>query len=85
MNKFPDFQSLDELVAFWEKHDAADYADDFEEVGSEAMPGVRRRVLEIELDDELFAELDSLAKKLGKTSDRLAREWVQERISTGNG
>lgn len=45
MSKIPDFQTLDELVEFWENHDFADYWDELEEVDSEeAMPSFSRQV-----------------------------------------
>ncbi|MEK7325785.1 MAG: CopG family antitoxin [Chloroflexota bacterium] len=45
MSKIPDFQTLDELVEFWEDHDFADYWDELEEIEpEEAMPDFSRQV-----------------------------------------
>ncbi|MCI0398809.1 MAG: hypothetical protein L0332_26910 [Chloroflexi bacterium] len=43
MKKLPQFKTLDELVAFWDKHDFADYMDEMEEADpDEARPGYRQ-------------------------------------------
>jgi len=39
MDKLPQFQTLDELVAFWDDHDFTGYVDEMEEVGEEGLPG----------------------------------------------
>jgi len=45
MSTIPDFQTLDDLVAFWEAHDFADYWDELEEVEpEEAAPGYSHEV-----------------------------------------
>ncbi len=57
MSKIPDFNTLDELVEFWEQHDFADYWDELEEAApEEAQPGSPHRVsLELPLDTLLEA------------------------------
>ena len=60
----PDFQTLDELVAFWDDHDFADYWDDLEEVApAEAMPDRSHRV-SVELPfDVLLGAIERLSSE----------------------
>jgi len=57
MSKQPDFKSLDDLVAFWDEHDFADYWDELEAVEpEEARPASRHHVsIELPLDTLLDA------------------------------
>jgi len=47
MDKLPQFQTLDELVAFWDDHDFTDYVNEMEEVTEEGMPGQRQPTLQV--------------------------------------
>ena len=57
MNRMPDFQTLDELVEFWETHDFSDYWDELEAAEPEAaQPGYPHRApIELPLDTLLEA------------------------------
>ena len=75
MNKIPEFQTLDELVAFWAEHDFADYWGELEEVDpSEAAPDRSRRI-SVELP------VDALLDAIEQLSPEDARQ-VYERLGT---
>lgn len=81
MGKLPQFQTLDELVAFWDDHDFTDYVDEMTEVDEEGLPGQRRPMLQFALDRRVWERLNELANRRGIPSDRLAREWLEERLA----
>jgi hypothetical protein len=81
MDKLPQFQTLDELVAFWDDHDFTDYAEEMEEVGEEGLPGQRQPMLQVTLDQYSWERLNELAGQRGLSLDQLARQWLEERLT----
>jgi len=81
MSKLPQFQTLDELVAFWDDHDFTDYVDEMEEVAEEGIPRQRQPTLQVALNRHMWERLNELADRQGTSSDRLARQWLEERIN----
>jgi hypothetical protein len=81
MDKLPQFQTLDELVAFWDDHDFTDYVDEMEEVGEEGLPGQKQPALRVVLDWYIWERLNQLAGQRGLSLDQLARQWLEERIA----
>ncbi|HEC35162.1 MAG TPA: hypothetical protein ENI39_01350 [Anaerolineae bacterium] len=81
MGKLPQFQTLDELVAFWDDHDFTDYIDEMEEVAEEGLPGQRQPTLRVVLDRRVWERLNQLADRRGTSLDQLARQWLEERIA----
>ena len=79
MSKLPQFETLDELVAFWETHDFTDYLDEMEEVDLDALP-TQSTVLHIILESEPLAKLAQMAARQGITPNRLVRSWIEERL-----
>lgn len=81
MAKLPRSQTLDELVAFWDTHDFADYMDEKEEADLETgLPGRRQESLRIRLDKSLMQRLREIATERGLSSGGLARLWLEERL-----
>ncbi|MCL4301571.1 MAG: BrnA antitoxin family protein [Anaerolineae bacterium] len=79
MSKLPQFDTLDELVEFWETHDFTDYLDEVEEVDLGPLP-IESTVLRIPLEAEPLAKLAQLAAEQGLTPTRLVRSWIEERL-----
>jgi predicted amino acid dehydrogenase len=79
MSKLPQFETLDELVEFWETHDFTDYIDEMEEVSLASLKA-ETTLLQIPLDPEQLAELERLAIRRGLTVNRLARGWIEDRL-----
>jgi hypothetical protein len=57
MDKPPQFQILDELVAFWDEHDFADYMDEMEEVAEEGLPGQKQQMVRQWLEERIAREM----------------------------
>lgn len=79
MSKLPQFDTLDELVEFWETHDFTEYLDEMEEVDLDSLP-LEPTVLQIPLEAEPLAKLAQLATEQGLTPTRLVRSWIEERL-----
>ncbi len=79
MSKLPQFETLDELVEFWETHDFTDYLDEMEEVDLDPLL-TEPTVLHIPLEAEPLAKLAQMAAKQGITPSRLVRSWIKERL-----
>ena len=73
MSAIPDFQTLDELVAFWDEHDFTDYWDELEEASAEeAMPSYSHRVsIELPLDTLIEAIQQLPLEDVRQLYDRL--------------
>lgn len=71
--KLPRFQSLDELVSFFDGNDLGDY--DLPEVEVEV--NVKKKV---PVDRELYRQLDDVAHAKGVTSETLIETWLREKL-----
>ena len=81
MAKLPKFETLDELVAFWDTHDFTDYLDEMEEVDLETgLPGHTPESLHIRLDKVSMQRLKEIAVERGLSSNGLVRLWLEERL-----
>jgi hypothetical protein len=79
MNKLPHFETLDELVEFWETHDFTDYIDEMEEVDFDTL-SAERATLRITLAPEPLAKLAKMADQRGLTPNTLVQTWIEERL-----
>lgn len=79
-DKLPHFESLDELVEFWETHDFTDYMDQMEEVDLDSLP-TQPATLPIKLDPEPLAKLTQIAVRRGVTPSSLIQSWIEERLA----
>ena len=77
--KLPRFESLDELVEFWETHDFTDYLNEMEEVDPDSL-SFERNTLYITLAPEPLAKLTQIAAQQGTTPNTLAQTWLEERL-----
>jgi len=81
MAKLPKFETLDELVAFWDTHDFTDYLDEMEEVDLETgLPGHTLESLRVRLGEVLIQQLREIAAKRGLSSGELAWLWLEDRL-----
>jgi len=79
--ELPKFETLDELVAFWDIHDFTDYLDEMEEVDLETgLPGHIPESLRIRLDKVLMQQFREIATERGLSSGELARLWLEDRL-----
>ncbi len=77
--KLPPFESLDQLVHFFETTDMSDYLDEMPEVNFDI--DLKRRTHLVALDEKLVDELDAIAKSRKTSSEKLVNLWIKEKLS----
>lgn len=75
---FPHFESLDEMVEFFDNQDLGDYLDHMPEVDFEV--DIKRRIYTVTLDIELAEKLAHIAKSRRTSSEELVNRWVREKV-----
>lgn len=78
--KIPQFETLDEAVAFWEQHSFVDYIDDTEAVEIQVNLPPKQERIEITLTAPIARPVQSVAKRKRTTRSRLVEEWVKEQL-----
>ena len=79
-HKLPRFETLDELVEFWDTHDFTDYMDEMEEVDLDSLP-TEPSTLPVTLDPEPLAKLTQIANQKGVSPATLLKSWIEERLA----
>ena len=78
--ELPKFESLDELVAFFETHDMGEYWDRLPEAKFDV--NVRTRKHLVAIDKEIVPRLTEIAKSKKVPSEKLINTWLREKIET---
>lgn len=81
MTKIPRTDSIQELAAFWQRHDVTDFEDELEEVPGPVFH--RARVVGIPLTREELQTIRHEAAARGIDEAELIHEWVKERLHRG--
>jgi hypothetical protein len=76
--QLPHFESLDDLVEFFDNYDLGDYFDQMPEADFEV--DIKRRLYIVTLEIELADKLSALAKSQQTTSEELVNTWIREKI-----
>ena len=74
----PQFNSLDELVDFFDTHDIGEFCDQMPEADFEV--DIKKRKYLFALDAEVAKKLTEIAKLKQITSEALANIWLVEKI-----
>jgi hypothetical protein len=74
----PKFDSLDDLVAFFETRDLGDYLDQMPEAHLDI--DLKKRTHIVAIDDDLAEKLDAIARTKHLPSERLINVWLREKI-----
>jgi len=74
----PRFDSLDELVSFFDANDMGQFDDQMEPVEFEV--DIKRKKWLISLDEGVAAKLRQIARKRQMSSEALANAWLMEKI-----
>ncbi len=82
--KLPEFKDEDELAAWVEAHDTAEYMDDLEVFGDE-FEIVRTRFstkpLDVRMRTEHLEAIEELAERRGLPYQALVQRWLLEKLS----
>jgi hypothetical protein len=76
----PSFESLDDLVAFFDASDMGEYEADLPEVQFDV--DFQKRLHLVAIDDELNARLTKIAKYERVPAEVLVNLWLREKIAT---
>lgn len=75
---FPEFETIDEMVEFFDNQDLGDYIDQMPEVDFEV--DIKRRVYTITLDIDLAEKLTEIARSRQISSEELVNSWIREKV-----
>lgn len=75
----PKFESLDELVDYFDHHDLGDYWEEMPEVAFEI--DIQTKTHLFALEDELVDDLSRVAKKQHIASAKLINLWLKEKLA----
>ena len=76
----PKFESLNELVEFFDAHDMGQYWDEMPEAQFDINIKTKKHLVAI--DEEIVPRLDEIAKSRKVSSERLINTWLKEKIET---
>ena len=84
MPKLPEFQSDEELIAWFDSHDTADYLDEMEPADQEF--SVIRSMfptspVDLRLRTDFLDAIETLAQRRGIPYQRLLQQWLQEKLA----
>jgi hypothetical protein len=69
--------TLEEIAEFWDTHSLDDYWDETRDATFEVRAERRRRIT---LDPEVYAQVQSVARKRGVLPETLVNIWLVERL-----
>ena len=76
--RFPEFETIDEMVEFFDTQDLGDYIDQMPEV--DFAVDLKRRVYTVTLELDLAEKLTEIAKSRQISSEELVNSWVREKV-----
>ena len=74
----PKFESLDELVEFFDTHDMGEYWNQMPEANFDIKIKSKKHLIEI--DAEIISKLNKIAKEKRVSSEKLINSWLKERL-----
>jgi hypothetical protein len=76
--KMPAFESVAEVVKFFETHDMGDYPDQLPEVDFDI--ALKRRKYLVAIDGKLMRQLTEIAKEKRLPAQKLIQNWLEEKV-----
>lgn len=77
---FPQLNSLNELVEFFDKHDMGEYWDQLPKAEFEV--NIKTRKHFVVIDEKIIPKLNQIAKSKKVSSAKLINTWLREKIET---
>ena len=78
-NSIPDFNSIDELMDFWDTHEFVDYLKDMEDV--EVKVDLRQNRNYVRIDEGVIKKIQKVAREKGIPYGRLINQWLGEKVA----
>jgi len=78
MPRLPETDSIQELAAFWQRHDVTDFEEELEEVGAPVFQ--RAHVVGVPLTEDEHQAVRDAAVARGLDEGGLIHEWVREKL-----
>lgn len=78
-NKMPEFESVEELVQFFDNNDMGQYFDEMPEVPFTV--DIQRRRFLISVDKQLMKKLAKVAKAQHTSTEQLINAWLEEKAT----
>ena len=75
---WPSFDSLDDMVRFFDTHDLGDYWDEMPEAHFDVNLKERKHLVAI--DEGIVGRLAKIAKSKKLSTEKLVNSWLQEKI-----
>ena len=75
----PKFNSLDELVGFFDTHDMGEYWEQMPEASFDI--SIKRRKHLVAIDEEIVPKLNEIAKSRKISAAKLINTWLKEKLS----
>jgi predicted HicB family RNase H-like nuclease len=76
-NKMPEFESVEELVEFFDNNDMSEYSDEMPEVHFDV--DIQRRSFLVSVDKQLMKRLAEVAKAQHTSTEQLVNTWLEEK------
>jgi predicted DNA binding CopG/RHH family protein len=84
MTKIPEFETDEEMAAWFDSHDTADFMDDMEET-AEKFDVIRTnfvtRLIDVRLRSDYFEAIQAVAERKGMPYQMLVQRWLLEKLS----
>ena len=77
--RLPKFESLDDLVSFFDTHDMGEYWDQMPEASFDI--SIKRRRHLVAIDEEIVPSLNAMARSKKVSSEKLINTWLKEKLS----
>ena len=78
-NSIPDFNSIDELMDFWDTHEFVDYLEDMEDI--EFKVDLRRNRNYVRIDENIIKNIQQVAREKGIPYSLLINQWLSEKVA----
>jgi hypothetical protein len=78
-NPLPNFETLDELVDYFDSHDLGDFLEEMPEVNFEIE--IEHKSHLFALDNDLIDDLSKMARKQHTSSAKLINLWLKEKLA----
>ncbi len=76
-NKMPEFESVEDIVEFFDNNDMSKYSDEMPEVHFDV--DIQRRSFLVSVDKQLMKRLAEVAKAQHTSTEQLVNTWLEEK------